>query len=111
MERLAFYQQCIREVLRRHADQDDSGTDIQSQLIIDTENNHYQILDVGWDGMKRVYHCFIHLDIQDGRIWIQRNMTEADLAQELVDMGVSKQDIILGLQPPYKRPHTGYGVA
>ena len=56
------------------------------------------------------YHCFIHIDIKDGKIWIQRNMTEADLAQELVEMGVAQEDIVLGLHPPYKRPLTGYGV-
>jgi hypothetical protein len=111
MERLDFQQQCIRELLRRHADNESSENGIQGQVVVDTENNHYQILDVGWDGMKRVYHCFIHLDIQDGKIWIQRNMTETDLAQELVDMGVQKDDIVLGLHPPYKRPYTGYGVA
>jgi len=37
--------------------------------------------------------------------------TETDLAQELVNMGVPKEDIVFGLQPPYKRPYTGYGVA
>jgi hypothetical protein len=38
-------------------------------------------------------------------------MTEADLAQELVEMGVPKEDIVLGLHPQYKRPLTGYGIA
>jgi hypothetical protein len=38
-------------------------------------------------------------------------MTEADLAQELVEMGVPKEDIVLGLHPAYQRPYTGYGVA
>ena len=60
---------------------------------------------------KRVYNCFIHLDIKDNKIWIQRNMTEADLAQDLMAMGVVKEDIVLGLHPPYKRPLTGYAVA
>jgi hypothetical protein len=69
------------------------------------------LLDVGWEGLKRVYNCFIHLDIKDGKIWIQRNTTELDIAQALVEIGVSKEDIILGLHPPYKRPYTGYGVA
>jgi hypothetical protein len=26
-------------------------------------------------------------------------------------MGIPKEDIVLGLHPPYKRPYTGYGVA
>ncbi|EGJ35411.1 XisI protein [Moorena producens 3L] len=38
-------------------------------------------------------------------------MTEADLAQDLVDMGIPKADIIFGLHPSYKRPYTDYGVA
>ena len=111
MERLNFYQNCVRELVKRHSEPEVDDNVIQSQTLIDTENNHYQVLDIGWEGMKRVYHCFIHLDIQDDKIWIQRNMTEADLAQELLEMGVPKDDIILGLHPPYKRPYTGYGVA
>ncbi|WP_445299415.1 MULTISPECIES: element excision factor XisI family protein [unclassified Microcoleus] len=51
------------------------------------------------------------LDIKDSKIWIQRNMTEVDIAREFVEMGVSEDDIVLGLHPPYKRPHTGLGVA
>jgi XisI protein len=54
------------------------------------------------------YHA---LRYQRWKIWVQQNMTDVDVGQELVDMGVSKQEIILGLHPPYKRPYTGYGVA
>jgi XisI protein len=48
------------------------------------------------------HHWRASFDIKDGKIWIQRNMTEADLGQELVEMGVPKEDIVLGLHPPYK---------
>jgi hypothetical protein len=86
-------------------------SEVEYQLVTDTEHDRYQLLDVGWQDLKRIYNCYIHLDIKDGKIWIQRNMTEADLAQELVELGVPKEDIVLGLHPPYKRPYTGYGVA
>ena len=113
MERVEQYRACIRQLLTNKAtlEQSSSNTEIECQLIFDTEHDHYQLLDVGWDELKRVYNCFIHLDIKDSKIWIQRNMTEADLAQELIEMGVPKEDIILGLHPLYKRPYTGYGVA
>jgi hypothetical protein len=113
MERLEQYRQAIRQLLTAHAalEQDNSHPEIESQLIFDIEHDHYQLLDIGWEDLKRIYNCFIHIDIKDGQIWIQRNMTEADLAQELVEMGVTKEDIVLGLHPPYKRPLTGYGVA
>ncbi|MEO0989129.1 MAG: XisI protein, partial [Cyanobacteria bacterium J06639_14] len=84
---------------------------IEYQLVFDSEHDHYQLLDVGWEDLKRIYNCYIHIDIRHGKVWIQRNMTETDLAQALLELGVSKEDIILGLHPPYKRPLTGYGVA
>lgn len=112
MERIEKYRQVIRKLLTAHADcEESSNTDssIECQLVLDSERDHYQLLDVGWKELKRVYNCFIHLDIKNGKIWIQRNMTEADLAQELVESGIPKEDIVLGLHPAYKRPLTGYG--
>ena len=113
MEKLEQYRLLIRQLLNNHAanEANNPNSEIECQLIFDTENDHYQLLDIGWDGLKRVYNCFIHLDIKDGKVWIQRNMTEADLAQDLVEMGIPKEDIILGLHPSYKRPYTGYRVA
>ena len=111
MERIEYYRQCIRNLLTEQASVENSNPDVECQLIFDPEHDHYQLLDVGWEGLKRVYNCFIHLDIKDGKIWIQRNTTELDIAQALVEMEVSKEDIVLGLHPPYKRPYTGYGVA
>ena len=109
MEKLAKYRQIVRELLIAHATS--TEPDIECQLIFDTEHDHYQILDIGWQELTRIYACYIHLDIKDGKIWIQHNMTEADLGQELVEKGVPASDIVLGLHPPYKRPYTNYGVA
>ena len=110
MERLEHYRQIVRQLLSAQTTAN-AGEAVECQLIFDTEHDHYQVLDIGWEGLKRVYNCFIHIDIKDDKIWIQRNMTETDLAAALMEMGVAKEDIILGLHPPYKRPYTGYGVA
>ena len=111
MEKLNHYRHCIRTLLTEQATPQTCDPELDCQLVFDSEHDHYQLLDVGWDGLKRVYNNFIHLDIKDGKIWIQRNMTETDLAQALVERGVPREDIVLGLHPPYKRPYTGYGVA
>ena len=68
-------------------------------------------MDVGWQELDRIYRSIIHLDIKDGKIWLQQNLTELNPAAELVSMGVPREDIILGLHPPYKRPYTDYVVA
>ena len=38
-------------------------------------------------------------------------MTEMRVAQELVDRGVKKEDIVLGFQAPEIREYTDYAVA
>jgi hypothetical protein len=53
----------------------------------------------------------MHLDIKEGKIWLQQNLTDQNPAEELVKKGVPRTDIILGLQAPYKRAYTDYGVA
>jgi hypothetical protein len=113
MDKLEKYRHIVRQLLTSIASVGycESNSDVECQIICDTENDHYQLLDIGWEGFNRIYNCFIHVDIKDEKIWIQQNMTETDLAYELVSRGVANEDIILGLHPPYKRPYTGYGVA
>jgi hypothetical protein len=111
MDRIAFYRDCIQRLLNPYSQGKFINGDIEVQLVFDTERDHYQVIDIGWDGHKRVYDCLIHLDIKDGKIWIQRNQTDHLLAPELVEMGVRKEDIVLGLQPAEMREYTGFGVA
>jgi len=103
MERVD-YGKIIEETLANHTG-NDLEEETEVQLIIDQEGNHYQILHLGWieEEQVRVYACIIHIDIKDGKIWIQRDGTEIGVANELLKMGVPKQDIVLGFQAPYKR--------
>jgi hypothetical protein len=82
MATLENYCQIVRELLAEHATNNDPK--IESQVISDTENNHYLLVDIGWQGNERIYASYVHIDIKDGKIWIQQNMTEIDLGQELV---------------------------
>jgi hypothetical protein len=53
-------------------------------------------MNVGRDGYRRVYSCVLHLDIKKGKTWIEQNMTEMRVAQELVETGLARKDIVLG---------------
>ena len=79
--------------------------------ISDIERDHYQIVHVGWEGQNWVHICIIHVDIKGGKIWLQWNGTEDDIAADLVAAGVSKQDIVLGFQSPFMRQFTEYAVS
>jgi len=51
-----------------------------------------------------------HLDIIDGKIWIQQDGTNKPIALELERSGVPKDDIVLGFHSAENRTYTGYGV-
>jgi ABC-type lipoprotein release transport system permease subunit len=109
MERIN-YAQIIEEVLKKHSvNHYQNQTEIQ--LIFDTQNNHYQVLNIGWKEEKRVYGVIIHVDLKDEKIWIQRDGTEIGIANELLAAGVPKQDIVLGFLAPYKRTLTEFAVS
>ncbi|MBD2137425.1 XisI protein [Anabaena sp. FACHB-1237] len=83
---------------------------IKAETIFDLERDHYQLMYVGWIDSKRVYGPVLHLDIIDGKIWIQQDGTEVGIANELVELGVPKHDIVLGFNPPKLRQYTDFAV-
>lgn len=59
--------------------------ELETELIFDTERDHYQVVHVGFSNKRRVYGCVLHVDIKNGKIWIQHDGTEGGIADELVD--------------------------
>lgn len=109
MDKIETYRNYIQKILTEHA-QLVWDKRIQAQTIFDEKNDHYQLVYVGWRGAKRVYGVVLHVDIIDGKIWVQQDGTEVGIANKLVDLGVAKQDIVLGIDPPMMRQYTDFAI-
>ena len=85
---------------------------VEPQTIFDRDHDHYQLVYVGWkrNGF-RDYGCLLHLDIKNGKIWVQYDGTEGGIAHELVELGVPPSDIVLGYQAPEMRLHSNFAIA
>ncbi|NEQ17994.1 MAG: XisI protein, partial [Moorea sp. SIO3E2] len=73
------YRQYIRHLLSERAQRASQQTiapEYEVQTVFDTEQDHYQLLYVGWRGNKRDFGCILHVDIKGGKIWIQHDGTE-----------------------------------
>jgi hypothetical protein len=55
--------------------------------------------------------CVVHIEIIDGKVWIQEDGIEHGIATDLERAGIPKSDIVLGFQPPEVRPYTEYAAA
>jgi len=111
MDKLENYQQIIQKILGRHAELTPSYGNIQTMPICDPNQNHYVLMDVGWDKTGRVYSVVFHLRLQNGKIWIEWDGTSPGIVQELLDAGVPKEDIVLAFYRPERRKLTEFAVA
>ena len=109
-DKLNKYKQIVQQLLLGYAETKPANGEFEVETIFDTERNHYQIVHLGWQHQRWVHHCPIHLDIRNEKIWIFYNSTEHDIALDLVDLGVPKQDIVLGFYPPVMRKMSDYAV-
>ncbi|MDJ1170660.1 XisI protein [Roseofilum sp. BLCC_M154] len=110
MDKLEKYRQIVQDLLTEYVGDNILGGVIESTTVFDLKYDRYLLVDFGWNGQRRIYNCLIHLEIRAGKIWIQRNQTDCSLTDELLDKGVIKEDIVLGLQPPNLRKYTGCGL-
>jgi len=110
MAKVEHYRQIIQELLHAYSKLNASNEDVEAETIFDTGHDRYQVVHVGWSDERRIYGCSLHLDIRDEKIWIQHDGTEGGIANELVEQGVPKEDIVLAFHSPFKRQFTEFAV-
>ena len=107
---LDSYRSIIEQVLTEYSKYPYAYGQIERQLVFDRTRDHYLLMSVGWD-KQRVHGSLIHIDLIDGKCWIQRDGTETGIAPELEAAGIPKNRIVLAFRSPEIRPQTGYAVA
>ncbi|MFM7888837.1 MAG: XisI protein [Pseudanabaena sp.] len=111
MDKLESYRQIIRNVLLPYTKITYANVPVRNIAVFDDEHGQYLIMSDGWDGVRHLHGCLIHIEIIGNHLWVQRDGTEDGITDELVAAGIPKQDIVLGFQEPAVRKYTGYGVA
>jgi hypothetical protein len=107
MDRLKEYRDIIKQILSEYAQFKPSYGEIETETVFDEEQDHYELVHVGWKGVERIHGSVIHVDIRDGKVWIQHDGTESGIAEELVEAGIPRDQI----HPPEIRQHTEFAVA
>jgi ketopantoate reductase len=106
---LERYQKIVSEVIQYYAQFKPSYGEVETEVLILPEQNHYSLIHVGWHKNQRIHGMVIHIDIKDGKIWIQHDGTSPGVALDLVEKGIPHEDIVLAFYPEYVRPLTDFG--
>jgi hypothetical protein len=111
MDQVEQYRNIIERLLTQHVGELKDYAELRDETVFDRQSDSYLLLREGWDNGRRVHAIVTHLEIRNGKIWIQEDWIEHGVAAELEEAGVPKSAIVLGFQPPYVRPYTEYAAA
>ncbi len=85
--------------------------EITVYTVFDRAQDHYLLMAVRWDGHKRIHAPLIHVDIIDGKFWIQHAGTERGVARDLEAAGIPKDRMVLAFQHSSRRRFGEYAAA
>ena len=80
------------------------------EVVFDEGRDRYLLIILGRANKRYEHGCLIHIDIINRKIWIQRDGTEIGVANELVEAGILKDNIVLGFKSPERRKDTEFAV-
>lgn len=111
MDRDDAYRTIVKRILQEVVDITPSDENIRTEFVCDEVLGHYQVSQVGWQGKRRVDDVFVHVDVLNGKVWLQHDGTNLRIAEDLVRAGIPKEAIVLAFHHPSRRPDTEFAVA
>jgi XisI protein len=111
MDTVIQYHTVIEAILTQYIEVTYANGDIQNEPIFDRAAGKYVIMSYGWQGVRRVHGCLIHINVHGDKVWIERDGTEHGIAQDLVAAGIPQHQIVLGFYAPTTRQHTEFAVS
>jgi len=111
MDTLDRDRRVVRDVIVGHSRHKSSVGEVEVEVILDEANDHYELMHTGWVGHRRIHGPVLHIDIRDGKIWIQHDGTEEGVAEELVEAGIPRDRIVLAFKHPSRRSLTDYATS
>ncbi len=112
MDLLDHYRTLIMEKLQELTLLEYPHGEIKNKTVFDRQADRYLVMSEGWErNVRRVHGCLVDVEIINGKIWIQRDGTEYGFANDLLEAGIPKDQLVLGFKDPEARPYTGFATA
>jgi hypothetical protein len=117
MDKLEYYRSIIKKILTGYYEMTVKGVivcdelDADVRLAFDEERDQYLWFRSGWDDKQRICHITMYLRLKDGKIWVEEDLTDLCVVDDLLAAGIPKSDIVLGFHHPSKRALTEFATA
>jgi hypothetical protein len=108
---LNHWRKTIKEILGRLAAIPfPDVVNMTAKTAFDESSDVYLVVVEGWQEVKRLHGCLVHVEIKGDKIWVQQDGTEDGIVGELLAAGIPKNRIVLGFKSPHSRAFTDFAV-
>ena len=109
--KLNRYRHIIEQLLTEIASVPYAYGAVQDKTIFDRKADRYIVVSEGFDKDGRVNNIVSHIEILNGKVWLQADNTDRVIARQLEEAGIPKSDLVIGFRPPDIRALMDYAVA
>lgn len=114
MDKLEQYRNIIKRILTEYYEMsnpqkvENGVIEASERLAFDEKRDQYIWFRFGWDDKKQIQHIIIYLCIKNGKVWVEEDVTNLCVVDDLLSNGIPQSDIVLGFHHPSKRKLTEF---
>ena len=95
----ATIREIVKQVILRYAQFRPSHGNIRLDTVFDETQDHYALMQIGWDRGRRVKGNLIYVTLQDNKVYVEYDGMEHGISQDLIDRGIPETQIVLAFLP------------
>lgn len=96
----AAYRKIVKDVIGKYARLRPSHGSIRLDAVFDEQQDHYALMQAGWDRGVRVRGNLIYVTLRDGKVHIEYDGIERGIRDELIQRGIPEERIVLAYLTP-----------
>lgn len=117
MDKLDKYRSVIKKTLTGYYEMASTQVigkreiEASDRLAFDEKRDQYLWFRFGWEEKKQIQHIIMYLCIKNSKIWVELDVTNLCVVDDLLSAGIPQSDIVLGFHHPSKRGLTEFATA
>ncbi len=112
MDKVAEHKRIVKTVFEEVLNFFPKDSHVELLPIVDETSGQFLIYTDGWEKSWRDYACFFHVQVMnDSKVYLRHDGTDLEIANKLIEKGISKKDIVLAFHAPYMRDMSGFAAA
>lgn len=100
MDTRTSYREIVKDVINKYARLRPSHGSIRLDTVFDEQQDHYALMQSGWDRGIRVRGNLLYVTLRNDKIHIEYDGIEQGIRNELIRRGIPAEKVVLAFLSP-----------